>query len=243
MLDKNDNAPYMVSLASPIRKRVLIAEVIIPSDRLQGKPPICVPFPYAFNDDDDQTNGNGNVTITLDKNPNFEFNDDQTSLCLKVNNKKGKASALATSPGRYSLNILARDNPNEMIHRLTKRFPLRVLIQSPVQESNSALGAQKHQEASPFLESTTSGDELISRQLGKSPAADRILSAIQRPTPVNHNRSLGTNLEYRNVTIIAVLVCMACILCIILLAILLFMKKCTRVKNFVGKGKPRALTA
>ncbi|KAM7540332.1 hypothetical protein Aperf_G00000044755 [Anoplocephala perfoliata] len=233
VLDKNDNAPYMVSLASPVRKRILLAEVVIPSDKLQGEPPICVPFPYAFNDDDDQTNGNGNVTVTLDKNPNFEFNDDQTSLCLKVDKKKGKSNA---SPGRYSLNILAQDNPKEMIHRLTKRFPLRVLIQSPFQESNSALGTQKHQEAISFYESSAGGDDSMGRQPGKSPAADRILSAIHRPTPVNHNRSLGnTNWEYRNVTIIAVLVCMACILCIILLAILLFMKKCTRVKNFAGK--------
>lgn len=238
VLDKNDNAPFMISLATSEKKRVLIAEVMIPSDKLQDDPPICVPFPYAFNDDDDKMSGNGNVTVTLDTNPNFEFNEDQTSLCLKTEKKTGQKNPLITPPGRYSLNILAQDNPKEMIHRLTKRFPLRVLIQSPIQETSSGLGAQRHLEAMSLYKSSSNSADSMNRQPGKSPAADRILSPVQRPTQTNNNnRGIGNNWEYRNVTIIAVLVCMACILCIILLAILLFMKKCNRVKSFVGKSE------
>lgn len=238
VLDKNDNAPYMVSLASPDKKRVLLAEVIIRPDELQGEPPVCVPFPYAFIDDDEQFSGNGNVTVTLDSNPNFEFSEDQTRLCLKVDKKKGtKKSITPPPPGRYSLNVLAQDNPKETIHRLTKRFPLRVLIQSPVQDITASLVAPIHQESVSLFKSSRKASDPPNRQPGKSPAAGRILGAIQRPSSTTPSR----NWEYRNVTVIAVLVCMACILCIILLALLLFMKKCTHVKNFIVKGKHRCL--
>lgn len=238
----------MLLLAGSEKKRVILAEIIIPPDGLQSDPPACVPFPYVFSDDDDETSGNGNVTVTLDANPNFEFNEDQTQLCLKVIEKTNEAKKSASSPpkppppGRYSLNILAQDNPKEAIHRLTKRFPLRVLIQSPVQKYSTPRLLQDP--AMPLFKSSQVETDSTMRQLSKSPAADRILGAIQRPSAASPtpNRSIGGgggggNWEYRNVTIIAVLVCLACILCIILLAILLFMKKCTRVKNFVVKGE------
>ncbi|VDK23189.1 unnamed protein product [Taenia asiatica] len=236
VLDKNDNAPYMVSLASPDKKRVLLAEVVILPDELQGEPPVCVSFPYAFIDDDEQFSGNGNVTVTLDSNPNFEFSEDRTKLCLKMDKKRGTKKSITPPPlGRYSLNVLAQDNPKETIHRLTKRFPLRVLIQSPMQDSTASLVAPIHQELVPLFKSSRKVGDPPTRQPGKSPAAGRILGTIQRPSSTAPSR----NWEYRNVTVIAVLVCMACILCIILLALLLFMKRCTHVKNFIVKDHHR----
>ncbi|VDL14357.1 unnamed protein product [Hymenolepis diminuta] len=92
VLDKNGNAPFMISLATSEKKRVLIAEVVIPSDKLQDDPPVCVPFPYAFNGDDDKMSGNGNVTVTLDTNPSFEFNEEQISLCPKTEKSVDNAS-------------------------------------------------------------------------------------------------------------------------------------------------------
>nr|CDS22645.1 protocadherin fat 1 [Echinococcus granulosus] len=240
ILDKNDNAPYMVSLASPDKKRVPLAEVIIPSDKLQGRPPICVPFPYAFTDDDEEFSGNGNATVSLDSNPNFELSEDRSRLCLKVDNRKGKKKSITPPPpGQYSLNLLAQDNPKEIIHRLTKRFPLRVIIQSPLQDFTTSLGTPRHQESVSLFKSSRMVEEPVKRQPGKSTAAGRILGTIQRPSSTTSNRGVGSSWEHRNVTVIAVLVCMACILCVILLAILLFMKKCTHMKNFIVKDHHR----
>ncbi|VDM35787.1 unnamed protein product [Hydatigera taeniaeformis] len=230
----------MVSLTSPDKKRVLLAEIIIRPDELQGEPPICVAFPYAFNDDDDFMSGNGNVTVTLDSNPNFEFNADCTRLCLKMDKKRGvNRSITPPPPGRYSLNVLAQDNPKEIIHRLTKRFPVRVLIQSPMQDNTPPLGAPIRQEAVSLFKSSRAMGDPPPRHSGKSPATGRILGTLQRPSSTTPNRGVNSSWEYRNVTVIAVLVCMACILCIILLAILLFMKKCAYMRNFIIKDPPR----
>ncbi|VDD79771.1 unnamed protein product [Mesocestoides corti] len=233
VLDKNDNAPYMVSLLSPDRTRVLLAEVVIPPDRLQGESPICVPFAYAFYDDDDQSCGNGNVSVTLDNNPNFVFNEDHSQLCIK--DSKTKSTTLPL-PGRYSLNVLAHDNPKEAIHRLTKRFPLRVLVQSPAQESQGQVGVAKNRESSQRRQVNSIGVDPAGRRSTKPSGADRILSGRQQHPPTALNRGVANNGEYKNVTIISVLLCMACILCIILLAILLFVKKCTPIRNFANKG-------
>ncbi len=233
--DKNDNAPYMVLLASPDRKKAILAEVVIPPGGL-NRDPACVPFSYAFQDDDDPASGNGNVSITLDANPNFIFNEDHTQLCYKVDKKKKISSP---PPGRYSLNILAQDNPRDSAHRLTKRFPLRVLVQSTIQEFHSPEGGTRHREdLLPRFKPSMKSPGGLGPHESQSPV-DRIMGGRRRqPPPSRLPAGSGlTGGEYRNVTIIAVLVCMACILCIILLAILLFVKKCAPVKNLVTKSE------
>uniref|UniRef100_A0A0X3NQM4 Protocadherin-1 n=1 Tax=Schistocephalus solidus TaxID=70667 RepID=A0A0X3NQM4_SCHSO len=237
VLDKNDNAPYMVSTKSHpdpsqwrSEKKVLLAEFAITPDQLHTKG-ACVDFPFAFFDDDDYAT-NGNVTVSLDENSHFTLNEEAHHICVK--------SDKPPPPGRYSLNILAHDNPTDPVHRLTKRFPLRILVQSPKTEiigSEKSIGEEHTNELSLRPQYKVG----IFSQYETDGAANRISEVKPRthdPSPGARKRlppSSNGKGEYRNVTIIAVLVCMACVLCLILLAILLFLRKCTPSRRTFSK--------
>nr|VZI01873.1 unnamed protein product [Spirometra erinaceieuropaei] len=237
VLDKNDNAPYMVSTKSnpdPVQwrfeKKVLLAEFAVTPDELNSKG-ACVNFPFAFFDDDDST-ANGNVTVSLDENSHFTLNEEANRICVK--------SVKQPPPGRYSLNILAHDNPTDPVHRLTKRFPLRILVQSPKAEIMSVdkgTGKEHTNGMSPGPQYKVG----LVNQYDTESAANRLSEAKPRthdPSPGARKRlppiSNGKG-EYRNITIIAVLVCMACVLCIILLTVLLFLRKCTPSTRTLSK--------
>lgn len=249
VLDKNDNSPYMTSLSQTEKTKVLLAEIVVPPGGFKGDPK-CVPFPYGFHDDDELQNGNSNVTVALETNQHFVFNGDQTEICLKSDNPKaamnGKSPSTTTPPppGRYSLNILAQDNPIDSAERHTKKFPLRVLIQTSIPEIQNSDGLLRHRDTASVFKPQTVGTGTTGRQHGVPPSMDRVPSGRRRNASQNSRGLMGDAVggeagplggEYRNVTIIAVLVCMACILCIVLLAILFF-KKCPTTKTLLNKG-------
>ncbi|VDN11124.1 unnamed protein product [Dibothriocephalus latus] len=243
VLDKNDNAPYMVSTKSNpdpkqwrSEKKILLAEFAVTPDELHSMG-ACVDFPFAFFDDDDSAT-NGNVTVSLDENSHFTLNEKANRICVKSD----KQPPL----GRYSLNILAHDNPTDPVHRLTKRFPLRILVQSPKTEImgvEKSVGEERTNELSsgpPYkvgLLSPYDTDGAANQISETKPRThDPSPGARKRLPPISNGKG-----EYRNVTIIAVLVCMACVLCLILLAILLFLRKCTPSRRTLSKSEYRFL--